>query len=194
MAGDENGRKVGGKLKIIRLMKEWLAECNPGLQTSIGEYNFGGEKDISGGVAQAELLGVFAREGLDFAFLWFFPTPNSSHWFAYKLYRNPDGKFTAFGDKYLPATVNAPTDVSVHAARDRKSGKITLVLINKRAAKDASVTLKFNQPLPDQEVVPYEYSAADRMAIGQLPPVKIGGSAVTMALPAMSVMRFDVKP
>jgi len=187
------GKETGKVIKLLRLMKEWIAECNPGMQTSIGEYSFGGEKDVSGGVAQAELLGVFAREGLDFAFLWLFPYPNSPHYFAFKMYRNPDGKHTAFADRLLPGKVDKPDDVSVHAAKDSKSGRITFVLVNKRATKDARVTLKLNKPVPPQDVVVYEYSPADRFAIGQRPPMKVGGDSVTVDLPAMSVLRFDLK-
>jgi hypothetical protein len=188
------GKETGKVIKLIRMMKEWIAECNPGMQTSIGEYNFGGEKDVSGGVAQAELLGVFARERLDFAFLWMFPAANSPHYFAMKMFRNPDGKQTAFGDRYLEGKVDAPTDVSVHAAKDSKTGRLTFVLVNKRAAKDAKVTLKLSKRVPEQEAAFYEYSAADRFSIGQLPPRKVGGDKIEVDLPSMSVLRFDLKP
>ena len=148
----------------------------------------------AGGVAQAELLGVFAREGLDFAFYWYAPEPNSSPWFGFKMFRNPDGNHTAFGDRYLPATVSAPTDVSVHAARDSQTGRITLVLVNKRAAKDAQVTLKFSEAVPRQDVTVYEYSAADRFAIGRRPVQTVAGHALTVDLPSLSVLRFDLNP
>jgi hypothetical protein len=188
------GTAPDGAIRLIPMMKEWVAECNPGMQTSLGEYNFGGEQDASGGVAQAELFGVFARERVDFAFLWLFPAPNTGHWFAFHLFRNPDGHHTAFGDRYLPAKVSSPDDVSVHAARDGKSGRLTLVLVNKRAAKGARVTIELAAPVPAQDVTPYEYGAVDRTAIGQLPARKVSGRVIDVDLPAMSVLRFDVKP
>ena len=194
MASDNFGKAAGGKIQLIRMMKSWIAECNPGMQTALGEYSWSGEKDISGGVAQAELLGIFAREGLDFAYYWYAPEPNSSPWFAFKMFRNPDGRHTAFGDRYLPAKVNAPTDVSVHTAKDSKTGKLTFVLVNKRAAKDAKVTLKINQSVPKQDVTVYEYSAADRFVIGQRPSQMMEGTTVTVDLPSLSVLRFDLKP
>jgi len=84
------------------MFKQWVDECYPGTKLALGEYNWGGEKDVSGGIAEAELLGIFAREGLDRAYLWFSPAPNGPLWFAFKMYRNPDGKFSAFGGP-LPA-------------------------------------------------------------------------------------------
>ena len=185
------GKETGKVIRLIPKMREWVDECNPGMQTALGEYNFGGEQDVSGGVAQAELLGVFAREKLDFAFLWLFPERSTSHWFAFLLYRNPDGRHTSFGDRYLPAKVSAPDDVSVHAAKDTKTGRLTFVLVNKRAAKGAKVTIKLAAPVPEQEVTPYEYSPADRRAIGQLPGRKVSGKTIETDLPAMSVLRFE---
>ena len=164
------------------------------MKTAIGEYNFGGDQDISGGIAQAEVLGIFAREGLDFGSYWFAPAPNSPSYFAFKMFRNPDGKHTAFGDRCLPVRVDAPTDVSVHAARDSRSGTLTLILINKRVAKDARLSLKLSRPVPEQDVVAYAYSDADRFAIGQLPPRRLGGDTLDIDLPAFSVLRLDLRP
>lgn len=192
-ANDPNGRKVGGRLKLIHLMKGWITECNPGMMTCLGEYSFGGDTDVSGGVAQCELLGVFAREGLDFAFFWFFPAVNSPQYFAFKMLRNPDGQHTAFGDRYLPCKCSAPDDISVHAARDTKTGKLTFVLVNKRAAKDARVTLNLSAPVPAQDVTLYEYSDVDRFTIGELPARKLSGRQIQVDLPRMTVLRFDLR-
>lgn len=186
------GKETGGRIQLLRLMRSWVDECYPGLQTSLGEYNFGGEQDVSGGVAQAELLGVFAREGLDYAFLWLFPTPNSSHWFAYKLLRNPDGKHTAVGEQYLPSTCSAPTDVSVHTYR-AADGRLSFVLINTRAAKDARVTLRLAQPIPAQDATVWEYSGVDRFSLGQWPAKRVEGRTIALDVPAMSAVRLDVR-
>ena len=188
------GKETGHVIQLIRLMKRWIAENNPGLQTALGEYCFSGESDISGGVAEAETLGVFAREGLDHAYYWFCPVPNSSPYFGFKMFRNPDGQHTVFGDRYLPSNVSAPTDVSVHAARDTATGRLTFILVNKRAATGARVTVKLNAALPAQAVTLYEYSRADRFAIGELPTQQIAGRTITVDLPPLSVVRFDAQP
>ena len=41
-----------------------IAAHYPGTKLSISEYNYGAGGDISGGIAQADVLGVFGREGL----------------------------------------------------------------------------------------------------------------------------------
>jgi len=132
-------------LQILRMMKNWIKECNPGMKLAIGEYNWSGNLDVSGGVAQGELFGVFAREEVYSALLWTGPDKNTPQYFAWKIYRNPDGKHTAFGDQLLPTTVSMPDDVSVFAAKDSKRKVVTFVLINKRAKKGSKVTLNLSQ-------------------------------------------------
>lgn len=187
------GKETGQVIALIPLMQRWIAECYPGTRTALGEYNFGGEQDVSGGVAQTELLGIFARERLDHAYLWLFPTPNSPQWFAYKLWRNPDGRHTAVGDHYLPTRVSAPDDVSVHALRDAANARLSLVLVNKRAAQPARVTLDLGRALARQTATIYEYSAADRFALGQWPARTVEGRSLSLDLPAMAALRVDLK-
>jgi len=194
MSGDENGKKLDGHLQIINMMKKLIAENDPGLQLCFGEYCFSGEGDVSGGVTQAELLGVFAREGVDQAYYWFFPPVNSSVYFAFKMFRNPDGKHTAFGDTYLPSKVSAPDDISVHTAKDSATGRLTFIVVNKRAGKAAKLSIKLSAPVKSQDVVFYEYSAADRLAIGQLPTRKVVGDTVSVDMQPLSVVRFDLAP
>jgi len=52
-------------VELIPRLKRWVAQCYPGLKIGITEYNWGGEDDISGALALADILGVFGREGLD---------------------------------------------------------------------------------------------------------------------------------
>ena len=187
------GSETGKVLRIIPLMRDWVAESNPGMKLAIGEYDFKGQDDASGGVAQAELLGVFARERLDFGFYWFAPNKDTPIYFGFRMFRNPDGKHTAFGDSYLPAVVSAPDDVSVHAAKDSKTGMLTLILINKRGKQPAKVALKFKNALPEQSVPVYEYSDSDAKGIKVLPEVAVKGEQLEIELSPMSVKRIDLK-
>ena len=59
------------------------------MDLSLGEYNFGGADNVSGGLAQADLFGIFARERLDLAFFWH--TPEGTQTSAWQLFRNYDG-------------------------------------------------------------------------------------------------------
>ena len=138
---------------------------------------------------------MFAREGVDMAYYWLQPAMNSSTYFAWKMYRNPDGKHTVWGDHYLTSSVSAPDDVSVHASRDSATGRLSLILVNKRATKGARVTLSLGTTnIPEQAVAPWEYSGTDQFCIGQLPSRTVSGNHLTIDLAPLSVQRLDLLP
>ena len=57
-------------LQFIRTMKAWVAQYYPGTKIAITEYNWGALDDINGALAEADVLGIFGREGLDLATMW----------------------------------------------------------------------------------------------------------------------------
>ena len=84
---------------IEQLLKEWIAQNHPGLGVSIGEWNFGGEAHMSGGLATAEALGRFGTEGLTSAYYWTSPADRSPSFWAFRAFRNFDGEGGRFLDR-----------------------------------------------------------------------------------------------
>jgi hypothetical protein len=110
-------------------MREWIDKSCPGKGISIGEWNFGGEKDITGALATAEALGRFAQFGVTSAFYWTAPEAGTPSSLGFLAYRNFDGKGGHFLDWYVPTS--APDGVSVFASRDSQEGKhLVLVALN----------------------------------------------------------------
>jgi Glycoside hydrolase family 44 len=60
----------GGIIRMIPRMKDWVANNAPGMKTAITEYNWGSDDTPTGALAQAEVLAIFGREGLDLATRW----------------------------------------------------------------------------------------------------------------------------
>jgi len=111
----------------------------PGL--SFSEYNAGCETEIEGGLAQADLLGIFGREGVFAATAWPLKpiTTNKqlSNYLvaAYDLYRNYDGKGSVVGDTTVLAATSDVEHTSVYAfAHSEDPTRVDLVAINKTAA------------------------------------------------------------
>lgn len=113
--------------RVLRRVREWIDRHNPGMELCVGEYNFGGGDNVTGGLAQADLFGILAREKVDLAFLWH--TPEGSQNLAWKLFRNYDGEGGRFGQNILNTASTHP-DLTVHAAK-RSDGALTIVVINK---------------------------------------------------------------
>jgi hypothetical protein len=139
-------------VRLIPRMQEWVDKNYPGLKLSIGEYNFGAERHMSGGLALAEALGRFGQNGLYSAFYWTYPPENSPAFWAFRAFRNFDGQGATFQPLSLPA--EAPRDTSAFASRSADGRVVTLVLLNFSPTDgfDASVNLKGCQAPSAQRV------------------------------------------
>ena len=131
---------IGVPVDLIPRLKGWIAANYPGTKLAITEYNWGGEKDASGGVALAVVLGTFGRDGVDLASYWQSPPVSSPAGAAFRLYRNYDGHGGQFGDLSLPCHSSA-SPIAVFGSRHSDTGEVDLVLVNEDATRTAMVNL-----------------------------------------------------
>ncbi|RKG95562.1 GH44 family glycoside hydrolase EpsB [Corallococcus carmarthensis] len=132
---------ISEPIQLIPRVKQWISENYPGRGMSIGEYNFGAMKHMSGGLAQAEALGRFGQQGLTSAFFWQYPAENSPTFWAFRAYRDFDGRGGRFQDNGLATT--APEGTSLFASRDASGKKLTAVLLNFDPEQPAQAQLEF---------------------------------------------------
>ncbi|HEX3777847.1 MAG TPA: glycoside hydrolase family 44 protein [Polyangiaceae bacterium] len=132
---------IGEPVRLIPRLKEWVAQYYPGRKISIGEWSFGADSHISGGVATAEALGRFGKEGLDSAFYWDGPKAGTATFWAFRAFRNFDGKGGHFLDISLPT--RDAEKVSIFASRDEPGTHLVAVIVNRDPtfAIDATVEL-----------------------------------------------------
>jgi hypothetical protein len=111
---------------------------DPGLLLALTEYNYGGGQDISGGVAEADVLGIVGRYGVYAATLWELSSNEQFIYGALDMYRNYDGAGGAFGNVGISATTSDVARTSVYASVDFGSDqRMVLVALNKT---DSSLT------------------------------------------------------
>ena len=122
---------IADTVMLIPRMREWRDTYYPGTKLAITEYNWGGLESINGALAQADVLGIFGREALDMAALWSPPGLNSPGMFAFRMYRNYDGRHAKFGDLSIHAESEDQDQVSVYAAERTEDGVYTIMVINK---------------------------------------------------------------
>ncbi len=152
---------------IIRRMKQWVAANYPGTKMAITEYNWGGEEHISGAVAQADILGIFGREGLDLGALWGPPDLDSPAMFAFKIFRNYDDAGGEFGDTSIAASSTDQGKVAIYAALRSKDDMATIVVVNKTFGDlKSDVVLAHLKTAKHASV--YQYSGADLVKIREL--------------------------
>jgi hypothetical protein len=187
---------ANGNVAYVPLMRRWMKEVGFDVPIAIGEYDYSGPaggEEISAAVAQAESFAAFARTQVNYAMYWADPRKHGPVYFAFKMYRNPDGKRSAVGDRFVVGEVSNFDDVSVYGFKSQDGKQASLILLNKRASKGAKVAVDLGRAVPAQQAKRYEYSGANQKAIGELPPLEVKGRSLEVPLAPMSIVRLDVK-
>ena len=183
----------GKPIRLIPWLLERIAERYPGTKLAMTEYNFGAPDHISGGLAQADVLGIFGREGLYLGNYWGDGPGNGNLpgyiKAAYRLYRNYDGKHGTFGDTAVAATPADIAKASIYAATDTKrKGLLTILVINKELQSifNAKIALKGSKCAKAQ-VYTLDGSSPD---IKPQPPVDVKNGQIDYKLPPVSAALF----
>jgi len=176
-------------LMLIPRMKAWVTNYYPGTKIGITEYNWGAEPYMNGATAQADILGIFGREGLDLATRWTTPATNTPTYLSMKIYRNYDGKKSTFGDTSVSATVPDPDDLSAFAAIRTNDSALTVMVINKTLTGITPLSLNVTNFANSGTAQAWQLTGASN-AIAQLPGVSYAGGVLSNTLPAQSITLF----
>ncbi len=183
--------------EVIPMMRNWAAKDYPGTKLAITEYNWGGLEHINGALAQADILGIFGREGLDIGTLWGPPDPTKSQTpglMAFEVFRNYDGSNHMFGDMAISSVSADQGKLSVYGAVRTKDNMITLVVINKTYGDLTSTLSVNNLPAAVTSAQAFLYSNANLSAIVAQPNVTVTppsgsstASTISTTFPAQSI-------
>jgi uncharacterized protein (TIGR03437 family) len=187
---ENNGIPVAPR--FIPRLREMVAQNYPGTKMALTEYNWGALDNINGALAQADLLGIFGREGLDAANLWGPPKPTDPGALAFKIYRNYDGIGGTFGETGVQATSADQGKLALYAAV-RSDLNLTLIAVNK-TADDLSSLVSLANFSPGAAAKVWQYSAAQPSAIVAQPDVPVSGHSIGMVFPANSITLLAIPP
>ena len=187
---ENNGIPVAPR--FIPRLREMVAQNYPGTKMALTEYNWGALDNINGALAQADLLGIFGREGLDAANLWGPPKPTDPGALAFKIYRNYDGIGGTFGETGVQATSADQSKLALYAAV-RSDLNLTLIAVNK-TADDLSSLVSLANFSPGAAAKVWQYSAAQPSAIMAQPDVPVSGHSIGMVFPANSITLLAIPP
>jgi hypothetical protein len=135
----------------------------PSTPLSVTEWSaaFAGESDFSTAIADADAYGILGRERAYLASRWVAPVPTNPNYLALKLYRNYDGKHSAFATTSVSATNTGDPDLFSSYAALNSTGKIlTVMVLNKDPANTAQVQFAVNGFTP-QQMTTYTLSLAN---------------------------------
>jgi hypothetical protein len=181
---------------LIPRMKQWVNDNYPGTKLAITEYNWGAHSYLNGALAQADLLGIFGREGVDLALLFDSPysngglfTATSPGAYAFRMYRNYDGNGHRFGEMSVRAASALTDSLTIFAAQRLSDGALTLMVINKTTSPlTGDISLANFSPTAQAEV--YRYSAANLTTIEPLADQPVTASGFSATFPASSITLF----
>ncbi len=179
-------------LMLIPRMKNWVAGNYPGTKIGITEYNWGAEGFINGATAQADLLGIFGREGLDLATRWTTPASNTPTFLAMQMYRNYDGNRSTFGNTSVAATVPDPDHLAAFAAVRTNDHALTVMVVNKTLSGFTPLVLNVTHFANRGTAGAWQLTASN--VITKLAGVPCSGGVISNLLPAQSITLFVLPP
>jgi autotransporter-associated beta strand protein len=165
-----------GPLQLIPRTQAQINANYAGTKLSISEYNYGAGNDITGALAEADVLGIYGKYGVYSANEW--PLLSNENFIdgAFEMFRNYDGKDSTVGDTEVQAVNSDITDTSIYATIDSKNpAHLTLVEINKETT---SVTSTINIA----DGVNYKTAAIYQLTSASSTPVFVGDVAITNPL------------
>ena len=176
---------ISDVVKLIPRMKQWVATNYPGTMIGITEYNWGAEAYPNGATAQADVLGIFGREGLDLATRWTTPATGTPAYNAIKMFRNYDGNKSVFGDVNVRATVPNPDNLSAFASVRSSDGKLTVLIINKDLQNYTPATFNLTNIPPTGTAQVWQLAASN--PIVHMPDKTFTSGIFSQTLPPQSV-------
>ncbi len=135
---DSNG---GQPIELIPRMQRIIEKHYPGTRFAILEYNYGAVHHYSGGLALADVLGIFGKYGVA-GCSWRVGEDHSYEEAAFQLYLDYDGRGSRFEKHAIGVPSVVPQHESIYAACSEDKKSVTVVLINKQAGNSLAKQIR----------------------------------------------------
>jgi hypothetical protein len=181
---------INDRVQLVPRLKSWVNTYYPGTSIGLTEYNWGAENHINGATTQADIFGIFGREGLDMAARWTTPGASTPTYKAMKMYRNYDGNKSTFGETSVAASTPDPDTVAAFAAQRAADGALTVMVISKSGSTSTPATINLAHFADAGVAQTWQLTAAN--SITRLADIGINGASFVVTLPAQSVTLFVI--
>jgi hypothetical protein len=183
-------------INLLPRLEDKIAANYPGTKLAITEYNYGGANHISGAIAQADVLGIFGREGLYAATLWRLEADNNFIYGGFEAFRNYNGTNGSFGDTSIRATNSDAATASVYASVDAANpARMVIVAINKNStAKSAGIAVTHTVQFHTAQVYTVTSTSPSGAPVAGTPINITQTNAFQYTMPANSVTTLVLLP
>jgi hypothetical protein len=180
---------INAVVQLIPRLHSWVNTYYPGTKIGITEYNWGVDDNINGATAQADILGIFGRDGLDLGSRWTAPATSTPAYNAIKMYRNYDGKKSVFGNTSISTQTPNPDNLSAFGAVRSSDGSLTVMVVSKQLSGLTPTTVNLtNYAGLTSQVWRLDVSNI----IYRLPDIALSGGAITDTLPPQSITLYVI--
>jgi mannan endo-1,4-beta-mannosidase len=176
---------------LIPALKKSIDAWYPGTGMAFTEYNFGGDDHVSGGIAEADALGIFGKYGVYLATYWPVGGRGSYVSAALRIFRNADGRGLCFGDQSLETENPLPKNASLYASIESQApGRLHLVIINKDEAKALASPLDLRGKGSYRLLGAWGFTSAAPRLESMASAVSVQGKSLSFTLPPLSVIHI----
>ncbi len=187
------GDPTPGPINLIPRVMESIRKYYPGTRLAITEYNYGLADQISGGLAEADFLGVMAKSGVYAAAFWQLDEKPVYVSAGFRLYRNYDGKQGGYGAESAAATASDKANASVFASWNPLGDEVHIIAINKNLTETVKGTFNVTSPVPLAQGKVFGFDGTGAAIMEKAAVASITANAFTYVLPPMSANHFIIK-
>ncbi len=178
------GQWFSSFLPLIPNVKESINTYYPGTELAFTEYSYGGGNHISGGVAQADLLGIYGKYDVYAANAWLLDSA-SYIGAGYRLFRNYDGANSMFGNISVDANMSDKENSAIYASVDANTDNLHLVILNKNL--DEAINGVFNITSSSNYTSGNAYAMTQNsLEIQNMGSFTVSGNSFSYSLPSVS--------
>src|SRR5271163_3072365 len=162
-----------GPMQLLPRFENWIQTYYPGTKLRSEEYSFSsGTNPLVDALTEADVLGIYGRQSLDFANLWTVPQPTDAVAYSFRLYRNYDGAGGQFGDSSVTSTSTDQGQLSVYGALRSSDGALTVIAINKTTSPvQTSLALANFNSAATAKIYTYSNANMTQIVAGAIVPV-----------------------
>jgi PKD repeat protein len=181
---------------IISRIQDSIDQYYPETKLAVTEYDFGAGNHITGGIAQADTLGIFSKNNVYLATYW--GSENKKYIAsAVNLYTNYDSKGSTYGNTNVKCDVSDYDLASAYASiQDENTDKVHVILLNKNYDQPTTFNVSVNSDKEYHSAAVWGFDRNSNLITVKRPVYSIKDNKFLITMPALSAYHIvlDTQP
>lgn len=181
---------------IIPRIQESIDQYYPETKLAVTEYDFGAGNHITGGIAQADTLGIFSKNNVYLATYW--GGENKKYIAsAVNLYTNYDSKGSTYGNTNVKCDVSDYDSASAYASiQGENTDNVNVILLNKNYDQPTTFNVSVNSDKKYQSATVWGFDRNSNLITEKRSISSIKDNKFLVTMPALSAYHIvlDTQP